>query len=238
VTYPRIYAIHEQALTIAFGDVISASINARVIALQKNLEADPFPGLIELVPSYSSLTVYVEPVRIPDGIPIKELLLQRLASMDQPPDKKGDDGENDSKNYDNKNWVIPVCYDADLGFDLHWVAAHLGMLPEQVVALHTSTTFRVYMIGFMPGFAYMGTLPAELEVPRKNIPTATVPAGSVGLAGKQTGIYPAPTPGGWQVIGRTPLALFDKKRNPACLLKAGDLVQFSSISRTAFDQFT
>ncbi len=237
MTYPRIYAIHEQALTIAFDDVISESVNATVIAFQKNLEADPFPGLIEVVPSYSSLTVYFDPERIPGTITPKELLLQRLAAINQPSGKKGNDGKNDTENYGNNNWMIPVCYDADFGFDLHWVAEHLGMLPEQVVALHTSMTYRVYMIGFMPGFAYMGTLPVELEVPRKNIPAATVPAGSVGLAGKQTGIYPAPTPGGWQVIGRTPLTLFDKKRNPACLLKAGDLVQFTSISRTAFDQF-
>jgi inhibitor of KinA len=250
---PRIYAIHDQALTIEFADSISESIHARVIALQKKLEADPIPGLIEIVPSYSSLTVYFDPGPIPvlnKNTTVKAWLLQHAEKTGHAVDLSLD-SSNDSNNGNhpkkdhgpiekqgNSIVEIPVCYDATLGFDLHWVARQLGMLPEEVVRLHASASYRVYMIGFIPGFAYMGTLPEALEVPRKKTPVSSVPAGSVALAGRQTGIYPAAIAGGWQVIGRTPLKLFDKKRNPVCLLKAGDLVRFTSISKEAFDQFT
>lgn len=241
---PRIYAIHDQALTIAFAETISGQINALVIALQKNLETAPLPGQIEVVPSYSSLTVYFDQGLLTNSTDAKALLLQRVEqtvhTLDVPRNAGLQvDTDNDHPENCRKNVLdIPVCYDATLGADLHWVATHLGMLPEEVAALHASTVYRVYMMGFIPGFPYMGTLPVGLQVPRKQTPSMMIPAGSVAIAGKQTGMYPAAVPGGWQVIGRTPLKLFDANRNPACLLKAGDLVQFRAISKTAFDQFS
>jgi inhibitor of KinA len=132
---------------------------------------------------------------------------------------------------------IPVCYDAELGPDLAAVASFAGVSEADVVRVHTGATYRVFMLGFVPGFAYLGTVDERIAMPRRAAPRVRVPAGSVGIAGAQTGVYPAETPGGWQLIGRTPLKPFDPLREDPFLMKSGDAVQFFAIDRAEYDRW-
>jgi inhibitor of KinA len=132
---------------------------------------------------------------------------------------------------------IPVHYGGDFGPDLEKVAEYLCLTPKEVIQLHCSKPYFIYMIGFMPGFPYMGELPDALVTPRLKTPRLSVPAGSVAIAQKQTGIYPVESPGGWQIIGRSPVQLFDPEKEPPALLRMGDLVQFFPISKKEFDEW-
>lgn len=199
----------------------------QVIALQHAIESNPFKGLIECVPAYGSLTVYFSA-----NVSSSEV---RLLLSD--PSAQVSDAVHGSSLF-GKKICIPVCYDPSLGVDLPWVSSHLNLSLEEIISLHTSFSYRVYMIGFIPGFPYMGTLPEQLEVPRKQTPSLKIPMGSVAIAGKQTGIYPAEVPGGWQVIGRTPLRMFDPSTTPCSFLNAGDRVQFNPITLDAFKQYS
>ncbi len=224
---PRIYNIQDQAITIEFAAAINEATNMQVIALQHAVESNPIKGFIEAVPAYSSLTVYFsEQV---SAATIRSWLSDLSAHVSNT--------INTSLTTEGKQISIPVCYDPSLGTDLDWVAAHLNLSLEEIIFLHTSVAYRVYMIGFIPGFPYMGTLPEQLEVPRKQTPSLKIPMGSVAIAGKQTGIYPAEVPGGWQVIGRTPLKMFDLSQSPCSFLNAGDLVTFQPITLEAFNQY-
>ena len=225
----RIYAIHDHAITIEFSQEISEDANMRVIEMQHAIESNPFKGFIECVPAYGSLTVYFNDQT--SALDVRTELMEFYAS----PSANIKSGAT----INNKQpIIIPVCYDPALGVDLPWVSNHLNLSKEEIISLHTSYAFRVYMIGFIPGFPYMGTLPQQLELPRKQTPSMKIPMGSVAIAGKQTGIYPSEVPGGWHVIGRTPLKMFDKTKEPCCLLKAGDVVQFKAISLEAFNQYS
>lgn len=221
---PRIYNIHDQAITIEFAAEISDAINMQVIAMQHAIKSSPIKGFIEAVPAYGSLTVYFNDQVSAETV--RSWLSDLSAQV-----------SNTSLAKEGKQISIPVCYDPSLGTDLDWVAAHLNLSMEDIIALHTSIAYRVYMIGFIPGFPYMGTLPPALEVPRKQTPSMKIPAGSVAIAGKQTGIYPAEVPGGWQVIGRTPLRMFNPSTTPCSFLNAGDIVQFKPITLEAFNQY-
>jgi inhibitor of KinA len=221
---PRIYNIHDQAITIEFATAISDATNMQLIAMQHAIECNPIKGFIEAVPAYGSLTVYFND-QVSAAV-VRSWLSDLSAEV-----------SNTSIATEGKQISIPVCYDPSLGVDLPWVAAHLNRSMEDIVALHTSIAYRVYMIGFIPGFPYMGTLPTALEVPRKHTPSMKIPAGSLAIAGKQTGIYPAEVPGGWQVIGRTPLKMFDPSTTPCSFLNAGDIVQFKPITLEAFNQY-
>lgn len=221
---PRIYNIHDQAITIEFAAEISDATNMRVIAMQHAIEFSPIKGFIEAVPAYGSLTVYFNDQVSAETV--RSWLSDLSAQV-----------SNTSLATEGKQIIIPVCYDTSLGTDLPWVAAHLNFSMEDIIDLHTSIAYRVYMIGFIPGFPYMGTLPTALEVPRKQTPSMRIPAGSVAIAGKQTGIYPAEVPGGWQVIGRTPLKMFDPSSILCSFLNAGDIVQFKPITLEAFNQY-
>ena len=222
---PRIYNIHDQAITIEFAAEINEATNMQVIVLQHAIESNPFKGFIECVPAYGSLTVYFnEQV---SATTVRSWLSDLIAQV-----------SNTSLATEGKQISIPVCYDPSLGTDLPWVSSHLNLSLEEIISLHTSVVYRVYMIGFIPGFPYMGTLPKALEVPRKQTPSIKIPAGSVAIAGKQTGIYPAEVPGGWQVIGRTPLRMFDPTKSPYSFLNAGDIVQFKPITLETFNQYS
>ena len=222
---PRIYNIHDQAITIEFAAEINEATNMQVIALQHAIESSPIKGFIEAVPAYGSLTVYFnEQV---SASTVRSWLSDLSAQI-----------SDTSLATEGKQISIPVCYDPSLGIDLPWVSSHLNLSLEEIISLHTSVVYRVYMIGFIPGFPYMGTLPSALEVPRKQTPSIKIPAGSVAIAGKQTGIYPAEVPGGWQVIGRTPLRMFDPTKSPCSFLNAGDIVQFKPITLETFNQYS
>ena len=224
---PRIYNIHDRAITIEFAAEIKEAKNIQVIALQHAIESNPFNGFIESVPAYGSLTVYFS--ENISATAVRLLLSELIARVADTIDSSSTPGRKIS---------IPVCYDPSLGVDLPWVSSHLNLSVDEIISLHTSVAYRVYMIGFIPGFPYMGTLPKQLEVPRKQTPSLKIPMGSVAIAGKQTGIYPAEVPGGWQVIGRTPLKMFDPSTSPCSFLNAGDLVQFNPITLNAFNQYS
>jgi len=225
---PRIYNIHDQAITIEFSQEISDATNLLVIAMQHAIESNPIKGFVEAVPAYGSLTVYFSDQV--SAATVRDWLSDLSARVSN--------NINISLTTKGRQINIPVCYDPSLGTDLDWVAAHLNRSMEAIVDLHTSIAYRVYMIGFIPGFPYMGTLPSALEIPRKQTPSMKIPAGSVAIAGKQTGIYPAEVPGGWQVIGRTPLRMFDPSTTPCSFLNTGDIVQFKPITLEAFNQYS
>lgn len=227
----RIYPLNEHALTIEFGQEISPAINDQVMALHHDLQKQPFPGYIESVPAYTTLTVYFDLLKISGFIKksnqpvsghVSNLLSERILLMDP------------IKQRALPVLELPVCYDLSLAPDLPWVAEYCRLSIPEIIALHTSEIYRVYMIGFIPGFPYLGMLPPALEVPRKLRPALSVPAGSVALAGRQTGIYPFSIPGGWQIIGRTPFRLFDVNREPCCALEMGQQIKFVPISLEEF----
>lgn len=225
---PRIYEIHDQALTIEFSTIISEESHLKVMQLHVFLNGHPFKGFIESVPAYSSLTIYFN-----EEISSQEIKVYVIDVLEKNISSFSSSAENTS----STKHIIPVCYDLSFGLDLGDVAKEKNLSIDEIITLHTRQTFRVYMIGFVPGFAYMGTLPSTLETKRKNIPRLEVPKGSVAIAGLQTGIYPSTIPGGWNILGRTPINLFDKTKEPCSFLQAGDLVQFQSITKEAFEKY-
>jgi inhibitor of KinA len=216
MTFPRILPVGDAALVVEFGDEIHPDIHRRVLALDHALAADPFPGLRETVPTYRSLLVYYDPRQL-SWDEARRLVANALARS------------TDTPMPDPREVEIPVVYGGEFGPDIGFVAAHTGLSEEEVVRLHTSVTYTVYMLGFAPGFVYLGGLPEALATPRLPTPRPSVPAGSVGIAGLQTGIYGLSTPGGWRLIGRTPLTMLDLNRQPPTLLQPGDRVRFVRI---------
>jgi inhibitor of KinA len=230
----RVYVLSERALTVEVGEEISEDVLAWVMAVQQAVMDRDIKGVLDVVTAYTTVTVFFDPVavyRFSQG--------SNDAASDIIKRQVEDVLEGLQLNeylYQAQPVVIPVCYDEAFAPDLAWVAEHHHTSVEAIVEMHTASIFTVFMIGFTPGFPYMGVLPDSLQSPRKAAPRMSVPAGSVGLAGKQTGIYPYTTPGGWQIIGRTPLALFDPKQKRPALLKAGDRIRFEAISSAAFNR--
>jgi KipI family sensor histidine kinase inhibitor len=218
---PRLLPVGDSALLIELGDEINPAINAQVQALALALDEYALPGLGEAVPAYRSLLWHYDPLLLSFD-QVRELAEQALsqAQASAPPEPRLIE--------------IPTCYGGQFGPDLEFVARHNGLKPKDVIHLHSSTLYPVYMLGFSPGFAYLGGLPPAIAAPRLSSPRTQVPAGSVGIAGAQTGIYPIATPGGWRLIGRTPLRLFDPQRRPPALLRPGDRVRFTPIDADRF----
>lgn len=219
---PRFLPAGDSALLIEFGDEVDLELNARVHALAQAVRALPRPGLGEAVPTYRSLLLHYDPGRLTCAEVIdfgQEVLARAQTSVIA----------------ETRVVDIPVCYGGEFGLDLGFVAQHSGLSPKDVIQLHTSAVYPVYMLGFSPGFAYLGGLAPAIATPRLSSPRTEVPGGSVGIAGGQTGIYPIATPGGWQLIGRTPLRLFDPWREPPALLQPGDRVRFVPIDPEQFE---
>ena len=214
---------------LSYGNIIDTAINEKIIVLHKTLTANPFPGFVESVPAYASLTVFFDPVFIKHDQQqnisafyfVKNCVAKLAAEI------------NDISSEIEKRISIPVYYN---GEDLEYVAGMHQLNTEEVIKIHTAVTYRVFMTGFLPGFAYMGTLDEKIITPRKDKPRLHVAAGSVGIAGAQTGIYPLDSPGGWQIIGTTPSKIFNKEKINPCLLNAGDSVQFISIDKNDFEK--
>ena len=197
--HPKILPCGDSALSVEFGSVIDPLINLQVQALFTKLKAESPEGVIDLVPTYRSLLVQYDPT----VLSFNELQ-KRVFSFDDLSKGVVETG--------GRLVEIPVCYGKEFGPDLQEVAAFLHLTEEEVIEIHSKVLYYVYMIGFTPGFPYMGGLDPKLFMPRKKVPREFVPAGTVGIADQQTGIYPLDSPGGWQLIGRTPVKLFDLGR--------------------------
>ncbi len=233
--YPHltIYPLSENAITLQFGTGISVDILSQVTIVNQLIQEKPFPGFITTVPAYGTLTVYYDLLQVfksnLDGLHGFQKVSNYLLSLTVP--------DHESTETMKPPIIIPVCYGHSYGPDLDEVAAMHKLSTDEVINIHSAATYTVYMIGFVPGFAYLGGMDKALASPRKATPRAAVPAGSVGIAGEQTGVYPLQTPGGWQIIGRTPLSMFDVTRNQPSLLKAGDLVKFEAITESEFKHY-
>lgn len=223
VLYPRSlhHFLGDRGLLLEFGDEISHEINEKVRRMALALQAEAVEGIIETVPTYRSLLLLYDPLTLP----LNELKkrVQRVEEELQ-----------DIPLPEPKLTRIPVVYGGAYGPDLEGVAKYCGISAEEVIRLHCSQSYFIYMIGFMPGYPYMGELPEALITPRLKTPRLSVPKGSVAIAQKQTGIYSMESPGGWQIIGRTPVELFDPERKPPSFLQMGDRVQFYPISEQEF----
>ncbi len=225
----RIFPLGDAAITVDYGNCIDEAINKEVIARFKQLHQNPLPGMIEVVSAYSSLTVYYDLKILKNKIQSHKTVFgwmqQQLEDRLQQPVQQ-DQTEERLVN-------LPVCYDEEFALDIQHLAKTKNISIEEVIQIHTARQYKVYMLGFLPGFPYMGEVDEIIVMPRKPQPV-NIPAGSVGIAGKQTGIYPLASPGGWQIIGRTPLKLFDVEKEEPTLLRAGDKVQFYSITRNDY----
>jgi inhibitor of KinA len=227
----QLFPLGDAAVVVQFGESISLEVHRVIQAFNAHLAQHPFVGLRECVPAFTTLTVYYDPWLLSGRGQYQpyervcEILQQRLL------------GAPTALTAATPETVeVPVCYSGDLGPDLAAVARHTGLTPAEVVARHTAPTYLVHMIGFAPGFPYLGGLDARLATPRRAEPRPLVPAGTVGIAGAQTGIYSLPTPGGWQLIGRTPLRLFDPTAADPSLLHAGQQLRFVPIGEAEFQR--
>jgi inhibitor of KinA len=219
---PRILLCGETALSIEFGEVIDGSINRRVRALSGFLRDGRHPGILEVNPTYRSLFIQYDPWEC-SFEKILMLIEEGVASTATERGELPDVVE------------IPVCYGLEFGPDLDEVATVHGLSRDEVVALHTASVYEVVMVGFTPGFPYLSGLDERLVTPRKLSPRKIVPAGSVGIADRQTGIYSIDSPGGWQILGRTPVKLFDLERTDPFLVGPGDRLRFTPITREDFE---
>ena len=210
---PRFLAAGDAALLVEFGDEMSEAANSRVRAFDATLDAAAVPGIIETIPAYRSLLVEYDPLRVSYAA-----LQSRLAELAK--------GIGESSPQQKPIKQVPTIYGGEFGPDLADVAAAHDLTPDQVIAIHSGTVYIVYMLGFSPGFAYMGQVPESIAMPRLATPRTRVPAGSVAIATRQTGVYSQSTPGGWRLLGRTNIVLFDPQRDPACFFQPGDRVQF------------
>ena len=213
----------DSSVLVVFGDEISRDLNRRVIQLFHDLQKSVGPRIRNLHPAYASLLIDFDPLLLPAAE-----LRARIAELTE---QSGTVSSAAGRHVIE----IPVCYGGELGPDLPDVAAHTGFPAEEVIARHSSAEYTVYFIGFSPGFPYMGGLPEALATPRLKTPRTSVPAGSVGIGGSQTGLYPMQWSGGWRLIGRTPMRMFDPEASPPSRLQPGDVVKFAPITREKFD---
>jgi inhibitor of KinA len=227
VTAAHLTPLGDAALLIHFEPAIDGALNARVLSLAEHVRAHQVPGVRDIVPAYASCAVHFDPLRTDRtalDAAIREAIVRSEGATE--PSARPSTIE------------IPVCYGGLLGPDLAAVARFAGCSEPEVVRLHVEQEYRVFMIGFLPGFAYLGTVDERIAAPRHDTPRALVPAGSVGIAGRQTGVYPTDAPGGWQIVGRTTVQLFDPSAPRPALLSPGDTVRFVPISSADYARAT
>ena len=221
----KILQAGDTALTIEFGDSATRELSAQVLALDRQLAAaGALPGVIETVPTMRSLTVYYDPLLTSHAVLTEAI--RPLLNMSAATEITG------------RRWTLPVCYDAAFAPDLAEVAAATKLTVAEVIRLHTSVTYRVYMLGFLPGQAYLGDLPPALHLPRRQTPRTAVPPGSVSIATSMASVYPLERPGGWQLIGRCPVRMFDPGAASPVLLAPADEVRFRAIDATELEALT
>lgn len=209
------------AVCVEFGNEISPEINRKIRAFKIAVEKENIEGIVETVPTYRSLLVVYDPavIRFKELTDKFEAIMGTMDSIPIPPPSVIE---------------IPVLYGGDMGPDLENVAAHNHKTPEEVIRIHTSGEYLIYMLGFIAGFPYLGGMSREIATPRLTSPRVKIEGGSVGIAGEQTGVYPVASPGGWQLIGRTPLKLYDADREKPVLLEAGQYIKFRSVTEEEY----
>ena len=216
----RFLSAGDRALVVEFGDRVDRGLSERVLRLDAIIRSNPLVGIVETVPTFRSLTVYYDPL-LTSRAELQCAIGALLDVEDRP--RSG-----------ARLWHVPVCYEAEFAPDMAEVVRLTGLTPREVVALHSGTRFHVYMLGFLPGFPYMGDLPPRLALPRRADPRLRVPAGSISIATSLTAIYPYGSPGGWHLIGATPIRMFDPERPSPALFAAGDAISFQPIDAAAF----
>jgi inhibitor of KinA len=226
-----IFPLGDAALVIDFGNVIDPEVNKKVMRLFHKFRHAALPFIIDLVPAYSSLGIYYDPVAVLRSSVDDESAFDAMAQLA---------GEMITQNEEKdtakaRQIEIPVCYSPLFGPDLEELASSRKMSIPELISIHTARSYRVYMIGFLPGFPYMGEVDERITAPRLDTPRKDVPEGSVGIAGKQTGIYPFTSPGGWRIIGRTPVKMFNSNSSQPAFLEPGDEVKFISITEDEFE---
>jgi len=223
----KVFPLGDNALTIEFGNEILSELNEKAVKLSQYFEENYFAGLIETVPAYCSVSIFYDVFAVKKNFSeyptafdaVKHFAETALHNLAETPQKT------------TRLIKIPVNFSEEFALDLDFVAAQNNLTRQTVIELFTAETYRVFMLGFLPAFAYMGEVVKEIAVPRKQSPRLIVPKGSVGIAGRQTGIYPFASPGGWQIIGRTDFELFTPDAENPCALQSGDLVRFYSSSK-------
>jgi len=216
---PTFHVIGDRGLLVKYGNSIDIEINKKVRSIAASIRRHR--GVVEAVPAYCSITILYNPILI------KAHELKDYVSKLKPTDVDSTE----------RTIIVPVCYDGDFGPDIREVASLHGISTGDLVQIHSEAKYYVYMLGFTPGFPFLGGLPEILITPRRSVPRKSVPAGSVGIGGQQTGIYSIKSPGGWQIIGRTPLKLFDPYGSNPCLFRTGDYLKFKPISRREYEGF-
>jgi KipI family sensor histidine kinase inhibitor len=212
----------DSALVLEFGSEISEAINREIRFVTAALDRAKLPGVLDLTPTYRSILVNFDPLVTPAS-GITDFVTQILKNKEESSEASG-----------GEVIEIPVLYGGEAGPDLEFICGHTKLDREEVIRRHSSVEYLVYMLGFTPGFAYLGGMPKELATPRLLKPRAVIPAGSVGIAAAQTGIYPVESPGGWQLLGRTPLKVFNYERSDPFLLSAGDYLKFAPVSKEEY----
>ena len=213
--------VGDQAALVVFEQRIAEDVNQKVMALKKQVEQLRGDRVLETVPAFASLLVYYNPLKS-DYASMEKLLKKLVTKL------------KDGKMSSGRTIEIPVCYGGKYGEDLEYVAKHAGLSREEVIRIQSGQDYLIYMLGFLPGFPYLGGLDQRLFTPRLDNPRTRIPAGSVGIGGEQTGIYPMESPGGWQLIGRTPLNLFSPDNGGKLMYEAGDRIRFVPISEAEY----
>lgn len=219
------YPAGDRSIVMEFGDSIDPVINARIRSMTHAMERSEDLMFQEIIPTYRSIQIFYSPL----DIDVSELM-EKLQLIEQ--------GLPEDTGADYRIVEIPTIYGGEYGPDLEYVAEHNGLSPEEVIKIHTHTDYLLYMLGFTPGFSYLGGMSDAIATPRLQQPRVKIPAGSVGIAGAQTGVYPIDSPGGWQLIGRTPLRMYDPLADIPVLLKAGDYVRFKVIQQAEYDDIS
>lgn len=215
----------DKGLVVEFGNEISEAVNKKVRNLYLAIQKDQMSGIYEMIPTYRSLFIQYNPMEIEVNSLIEKLkkIEKSLDNIDLPKPRIIE---------------IPTAYGGEFGEDIKFVLEHNGMNEDEVIKIHSSVDYRIYMLGFSPGFPYLGGMSEKIETPRLKTPRTKIPAGSVGIAGKQTGIYPMESPGGWQLIGRTPIKLYDPRSQTPIILQAGDYIRFVPIEKDEYDNIS
>jgi len=226
----RIEPLGDSALLVRLSDHFDPDTSSNaVLTVVRQLKAMAIPGVIELAPAYTTIGVFFDPMRV-GGVDKIKVTIEHALQTSLEPARPRADGETVIE--------VPVCYADEFAPDLNDVAQHTGLAQDEIIHRHSAASYRVACVGFTPGFPYLSGLPPELATPRRSSPRKEIPAGAVAIGGTQTGIYPRKSPGGWNIVGRTPLRLFDVERESPALFHAGDQVRFRRISREEFEQLS